>query len=93
MKRRLLALIVISFCTSMALAAETSREMTFGKRYLNMPVKHGSAKRLLSVIIDGQKAREFVIELADGQAADQRRRAGAGAGRRRPDARRQPAPI
>jgi len=66
MKKRLLALIMILFCTSMALAAQTSREMVFNKRYLNMPVKHGAAKRLLSVIIEGQKVREFVIELADG---------------------------
>ena len=39
--------------------------MIFQDRYLNMPVKHGAAKRLLSVIIDGQKVREFEIELAD----------------------------
>jgi fructan beta-fructosidase len=44
---------------------ETRREMVFSKRYLNMPVKHGAAKRLLSVIIDGRTVREFVIELAD----------------------------
>ncbi|MHC4520886.1 MAG: DUF4980 domain-containing protein, partial [Planctomycetota bacterium] len=49
------------------MTAETSREMVFSKRYLNMPVKHGAAKRLLSVIIDGRKVREFVIELADGR--------------------------
>jgi len=48
----------------------TIRQMTFTKRYLNMPVKHGATKRLLSVIIDGKKVREFVIELADDHKPD-----------------------
>ncbi len=46
-------------------AMEDTREMTFDKRYLNMPVRHGEAKWLMSVIIDGEKVREFAIELSD----------------------------
>jgi len=49
---------------------QTIRQMTFNKRYLNMPVKNGGTKRILSVIIDGKKVREFVIELADDHRPD-----------------------
>ena len=45
--------------------AEKDRTMRFTKRYLNMPVKHGAAKRLMDVLIDGKIVRQFVIELAD----------------------------
>jgi len=34
------------------------------RKYLNFPVKNGAAKRLISLFIDGQKVREFDIELA-----------------------------
>ena len=50
------------------IAAKKSREMIFKKRYLNLPVKHGAAKRIMSVIVDGEKVREFEIELADDEA-------------------------
>ncbi|MBN1815735.1 MAG: GH32 C-terminal domain-containing protein [Sedimentisphaerales bacterium] len=49
------------------MAAETSRQMQFTKRYLNLPVKTGAPKRRMKVIIDGQTVREFEIELADAQ--------------------------
>ncbi|MHC4642694.1 MAG: GH32 C-terminal domain-containing protein [Planctomycetota bacterium] len=45
--------------------AEKDRTMRFTKRYLNLPVKHGAAKRLMDVLIDGKIVRQFVIELAD----------------------------
>ena len=48
--------------------AETSREMVFKKRYLNLPVKNGARKRIMKVIVDGQVVREFEIELADNEA-------------------------
>ncbi len=48
--------------------AETSREMVFKKRYLNLPVKNGAGKRIMKVIVDGQAVREFEIELADNEA-------------------------
>ena len=34
--------------------AETSREMVFKNRYLNLPVKNGARKRIMKVIVDGQ---------------------------------------
>ena len=48
-------------------AAEESRELTLRlrRRYLNLPVKNDAPKRLMSVIIDDKKVREFDIELAD----------------------------
>lgn len=45
--------------------AEKDHTMQFTKRYLNLPVKHGAAKRLMDVLIDGKIVRQFVIELAD----------------------------
>jgi len=47
--------------------SERTRDMVFAKRYLNLPVKHGAAKRRMSVTIDGKVVREFEIELADGE--------------------------
>ncbi|RKY04257.1 MAG: 2,6-beta-D-fructofuranosidase, partial [Planctomycetota bacterium] len=44
-----------------------SREMVFAKKYLNMPVKHGAAKRTMDILIDGKIVRQFVIELAEGE--------------------------
>ncbi|MDB6110071.1 MAG: sacC [Pedosphaera sp.] len=37
------------------------------KRYLNLPVKNGAAKRTLRLQVDGKTEREFEIELADGE--------------------------
>jgi fructan beta-fructosidase len=45
--------------------AEKDRTIRFTKRYLNLPVKHGAAKRLMDILIDGKIVRQFVIELAD----------------------------
>lgn len=41
------------------------REITLEKGYLNLPVKNGSVKRRMSVLIDGEPPRHFDIELAD----------------------------
>lgn len=35
------------------------------KRYLNLPVKNGAAKRTLKLVVDGKTEREFQVELAD----------------------------
>jgi len=48
--------------------AETSREMVFKKKYLNLPVKNGARKRIMKVIVDERVVREFEIELADNEA-------------------------
>ena len=44
-----------------------SRELVFVKKYLNMPVKHGTATRTMDILIDGKIVRQFVIELADNE--------------------------
>jgi fructan beta-fructosidase len=44
-----------------------TREVALHKRYLNLPVKTGGPKRQMSVAVDGQPARNFEIELADGE--------------------------
>jgi fructan beta-fructosidase len=49
------------------IADSATREIRVEKRYLNLPVKNGAAKRRLSVSVDGQTVREFDIELADAQ--------------------------
>ena len=44
--------------------AEKSRELSLEKKYLNLPVKNGAQKRLVSLRIDNTVVREFEIELA-----------------------------
>lgn len=44
-----------------------TRRMVFKKRYLNIPVKNGAAKRIMKVIVDGRIVRQFEVELADDQ--------------------------
>ena len=46
---------------------QTTRQMVFKKKYLNLPVKNGAKKRIIKVIIDGRVIRQFDIELADGE--------------------------
>ncbi len=44
---------------------DATRELALDRRYLNFPVKNGAKKRRMSLSVDGVKAREFEIELAD----------------------------
>jgi len=48
-------------------AADKSREIVVSKRYLNLPVKTGAAKRRMRMIVFGKVVREFEIELADAE--------------------------
>jgi len=41
-----------------------TREFTFDKKYLNLPVKNNAPRRLIHVLIDDQLVREFEISLA-----------------------------
>jgi len=41
-----------------------TREFTFNKKYLNLPVKRSASQRLIHVLIDDQIVREFSIRLA-----------------------------
>ena len=74
--KKLLIYILAGLCWCIAVRAsapgreeaETSREMVFKKRYLNLPVKNGARKRVMKVMVDGQVVREFEIELADNEA-------------------------
>lgn len=44
-----------------------TREITVTQRYLNLPVKNGAPKRLVSLFSGGETLREFEIELADAE--------------------------
>jgi len=46
--------------------ANPTREIVLTKRYINLPVKNGGPKRVLTVSIEGEAPRYFDIELADG---------------------------
>jgi len=48
-------------------AADKSREIVVSKRYLNLPVKTGAAKRRMRMTVLGKIVREFEIELADAE--------------------------
>lgn len=43
------------------------REMQFNQKYLNIPVKNDASKRLISLFVDGEKVREFDVELAQSE--------------------------
>ncbi len=61
---------VVLCCLSTVAAQESqattnkSREFSLEKKYLNLPVKNGVEKRLVSLSIDKAAVREFEIELA-----------------------------
>ncbi|MDZ7615678.1 MAG: glycoside hydrolase family 32 protein, partial [Patescibacteria group bacterium] len=44
-----------------------AREMLVNRPYLHLPVKTGASKRLMRLVVDGILARQFDIELADGE--------------------------
>ena len=43
------------------------REIAIGRRYVHLPVKNGAPMRRMRFVVDGETAREFDIELADGE--------------------------
>lgn len=47
------------------LRSDASREIVAEKKYLNLPVKNGAPKRLMTVKEGGKIVRQFQIELAD----------------------------
>jgi fructan beta-fructosidase len=44
-----------------------TREVRAEKKYLNLPIKNGAPKRLMTITSDGKIVRQFTLELADGQ--------------------------
>jgi hypothetical protein len=46
-------------------AATDTRELLIERRYLNLPVKNHAPKHRVKLLVDGQIAREFEIELAE----------------------------
>ena len=48
-----------------AAPAPAARELIIQNRFLNLPVKNHAAKHRVKLLVDGQVAREFEIELAD----------------------------
>jgi sucrose-6-phosphate hydrolase SacC (GH32 family) len=69
MKKLIILLISLLFLSTAACFAQNdepkSRQFTFEKKYLNFPVKGDAEESLISVIIDGEKVREFQISLAN----------------------------
>jgi fructan beta-fructosidase len=49
------------------LLVDAKYTITATKRYLHLPVKHGAAKRRMTLLVDGHPWREFDIELAEGE--------------------------
>lgn len=47
---------------------ETERTFLVKKRYLNLPVKRGAAKRIFRLIVDGEVVRDFDMSIADDEA-------------------------
>ncbi len=43
---------------------DKQRVLTADKKYLNIPVKHGAANRLMRLYVDGSCQREFTVELS-----------------------------
>jgi fructan beta-fructosidase len=48
-------------------AGPAAREIVLAARFLNLPIKSGAPRRRMRFEIDGRTAREFEIELAEGQ--------------------------
>ncbi|MGI9220703.1 MAG: GH32 C-terminal domain-containing protein [Woeseiaceae bacterium] len=64
MKTKLLFLIASIICISATGALAADREIEIVGKYLNFPVKHGADNHLVSLVVDGEKVREFTVELA-----------------------------
>ncbi|HOX58954.1 MAG TPA: glycoside hydrolase family 32 protein [Candidatus Paceibacterota bacterium] len=56
---------LISFCGLGTVAAPATPELQLDKRFLNLPVKNKAPKQRLKLLVEGQVAREFEIELAE----------------------------
>ena len=50
--------------TKREIVLNKERRIEFQNKYLNLPVKNGAPKRWISLYVEGQKVREFDIELA-----------------------------
>jgi fructan beta-fructosidase len=61
----LLASISLGPCELRAAPTNAVRELVIEKRFLNLPVKNHAPKHRVKLLVDGQLAREFEIELAD----------------------------
>ena len=61
----LFAWISLGPCLLPAVPAEAARELLIERRFLNLPVKNHAAKHRVKLLVDGQVAREFEIELAE----------------------------
>ena len=57
----------LSLCGLRAAASHSRCELIIDKRFLNLPVRNKAPKQRVKLLVDGQVAREFEIELADGK--------------------------
>ena len=62
LRMKFLMAISICICATGALAAD--RDIEIEGKYLNFPIKNGADKYLVSLVVDGEKVREFTVELA-----------------------------
>jgi fructan beta-fructosidase len=62
---RFLIIFIVFICTIGVFAAD--REIELKDKYLNFPVKYGADKYLISIFVDGERVREFTVELATGE--------------------------
>ena len=67
MTRPALVILCASICLGglRAAPAQATRELLVEKPFLNLPVKNHAPKHRVKLLVDGQVAREFEIELAD----------------------------
>ncbi len=62
--RRVFLIMWIAIPLSQLSASGGQEELRFVSKYLNFPVKNGAPKSLVELHVDGQKVREFDIELS-----------------------------
>jgi fructan beta-fructosidase len=55
---------IVQSYTKREVVLNKERPITFQQKYLNFPVKNGAAKRWIRLYVEGEKVREFDIELA-----------------------------
>lgn len=67
-KTILVLLTAMAFAIGLAEAQPAEITLKVQKRYLNFPVKNGAPTRRVTVLVNGQTARAFDIELAEGKA-------------------------
>ncbi|QEG37388.1 DUF4980 domain-containing protein [Bythopirellula goksoeyrii] len=64
-RKTLLITAFVAVCAIRSFAAQ--REFTFDRKYLNLPVQNEAPECLVSLEVEGEKVREFTINIAPGE--------------------------